>query len=334
LHCRIEGLSGSDSRVGSHYDPGVLTEATASQSPARLLPPYFTGGTGRSGTTIIANLLQRHPALARTRPWESRFLTDGFGLCDLVEAKRWPWRLVAHLRYGNSLELFERRLRGQWFRRTAGNGKVVGLHQGIDEAALNCALDGFRQRFRINPEAASARLTHELLDPPARAAGKPRWIETTPDNAARAGALLQIFPDLRLVHMIRDGRDVAASVAARYWGPDDINDALDWWGKRMLLGGWGVAKLPRHQLLTIQLEDLVLRRREETLHKILTFLDLEPVEAVMQFHAKKMLPEHAHLSRWASEMDASARTQFDRRYEAILQRLTRAGVPVPNSLTS
>ena len=305
------------------------TEATAPESPARLLSPYFTGGTGRSGTTIIAKLLHRHPALAGTRPLESRFLTDRFGLCDLVEAKPWLLRLVAHLPYRMRLELFERRLRGQWFRRTAGNGKVVGLHQGIDEATLTCALDGFRKCFRIDPEAASARLTHELLDPPARAAGKPRWIETTPDNAARAGALLQIFPDLRLVHMIRDGRDVAASVAARYWGPDDINDALDWWGKRMLLGGRGVAKLPPHQLLTIQLEDLVLRRREETLHKILAFLDLEPVDPVIQFHAKMMRPEHAHLSRWTSAMDTSARTQFDRRYEAILQRLTRAGVPVP-----
>lgn len=312
----------------SHYHPDVPTQPTASESPARLLPPYFTGGTGRSGTTIIAKLLRRHPALAGSKPVESRFLTDRFGLCDLVEAKPWLLRRVA-LPYRIRLELFERRLRGRWFRRTSGNGKVVGLHQGIDEATLNCALDEFRRCFRINPEAASARLTHELLDPPARAAGKPRWIETTPANAARAGALLQIFPDLRLVHMIRDGRDVAASVAARYWGPDDINEALDWWGERMLLGGRGVAKLPPHQLLTIQLEDLVLRRREETLHKILTFLDLEPVEPVIQFHATMMRPEHAHLSRWTSVMDASARTQFDRHYEAILQRLTRAGVPVP-----
>lgn len=267
--------------------------------------------------------------MARTQPWESRFLTDQFGLCDLVEGVPWPRRLVSRLRHGNRMEVFEQRLRGPWFRRTAGNGKVVGLHQGIDEATLEQALDGFRRRFRKDPEGASARLSHELLDPPAVSAGKPRWIETTPANAARAASLIRIFPDLRLVHMIRDGRDVAASVAARYWGPDDIDEALDWWEERMLRGGRGVAQLPPHQVLTIQLEDLVLRRREETLHAILTFLDLEPVDEVVRFHAEQMRSEHAHVSRWASAMDAAARARFDRRYEAILERLTAAGVPVP-----
>lgn len=298
--------------------------------PAPLAAPFFSGGTGRSGTTIIANLLDRHPDLARARPWEARFLTDRFGLCDLVDARStWrPRRAVDVLRSGN-VRVFERKLRGPWFRRVAGNGKVVGLHQWIDEATLEAGLDGFRQRLRADPRGAAARLTHDLLDPPVRVQGKPRWMDTTPANAARADSLVRIFPDMRMVHMIRDGRDVAASVAARYWGPDDIDEALTWWEERMARSGRALARVPAQQVLTVQLEDLVLRRREETLHEVLAFLGLSPAEAVIAFHAERMQAHHANVSRWDAGMDAARRAEFTRRYEAALARLSAAGVPVP-----
>ena len=44
--------------------------------------PLFTGGTGRSGTTIILNLLTRHPKFHASLPREIKYLTDRKGLID------------------------------------------------------------------------------------------------------------------------------------------------------------------------------------------------------------------------------------------------------------
>lgn len=55
--------------------------------------PVFVGGTGRSGTTIIARLLGLHPEIY-TFPIETRFMVDPGGLVDLIPAlsELWsPW---------------------------------------------------------------------------------------------------------------------------------------------------------------------------------------------------------------------------------------------------
>ena len=49
----------------------------------RCLPaPIPIGGTGRSGTTIVAHLLGHHPIVAEV-PFEARFHTDADGLPTL-----------------------------------------------------------------------------------------------------------------------------------------------------------------------------------------------------------------------------------------------------------
>lgn len=297
--------------------------------PAQLGPPIFSGGTGRSGTTVVAKLLDRHPEIGRTVPWEARFLTDRFGLCDVVQARlRGPAGLPAAVTTG-SLRLFQQRLRGRWYRRRAGNDKELGLFHVLAREELERALAGFRSGLPQDPAAAAARLTHDLLDGSPRSRGRTRWIETTPDNALRAHQLVRIFPDLKLLHMVRDGRDTAASVTSRYWGPDRLPDALRWWERRTLAIHRSICRLPADRVLTVHLEDLVLHRREETLARVLEFLDLPPHPAVLAFHAEQMRPENAHLQRWRDGLDATQVRRVEARYEAALDRLGRVGVPLP-----
>ncbi len=293
-----------------------------------LATPVLTGGTGRSGTTVIAKLLDRHPDLSRSLPWEVRFLTDRFGLCDLVEARRrrGPAGLLARAGTG-SVRRFEQRLRGRWYRRTAGDGKDRGLFQAMPPEAVDAALDGFAGRLRQDAPAAARRLVHDLLDPAARRRGGSRWIETTPDNALRAHELVRIFPDLRLVHMQRDGRDTAASVASRYWGPDSLEDALVWWERRTLAIHRSVSQVPGH-VLTVRLEDLVERDREATLLRLLDFLGLSHAPQVLAWHAESMRPEHAHLQRWRTGLDPARARAVDDLHARAVERLRRQGVDI------
>lgn len=60
-----------------------------------------------------------------------------------------------------------------------------------------------------------------LLDSAGEPFGKPRIAEKSPNNVFFFGHLHQLFPDSPLIHVIRDGRDVVASLLGVEWyGPD------------------------------------------------------------------------------------------------------------------
>lgn len=59
-----------------------------------------------------------------------------------------------------------------------------------------------------------------------RESGKSRFMEKTPSNCFRLPFIFEIFPDAKFVHILRDGRDVAASASLR-WRGDAIKAAPD-----------------------------------------------------------------------------------------------------------
>ncbi len=83
--------------------------------------------------------------------------------------------------------------------------------------------------FNRLPDMTYAALMNEVYKVKAATQGKVKWIEKTPHYALRIPDLLELFPKARIIHMCRDGRDVAASLfrskhgakngymAARYW---------------------------------------------------------------------------------------------------------------------
>ena len=46
--------------------------------------PVFVGGTGRSGTTVVGDLLGNHSKIRTSTPIEIKFLTNRSGLVDVV----------------------------------------------------------------------------------------------------------------------------------------------------------------------------------------------------------------------------------------------------------
>ena len=83
-----------------------------------------------------------------------------------------------------------------------------------------------REGHEADPWGASKRFMQDVVGPFRRESGAATWVEMTPPNAKAADTLCRMFPRARIVHMVRDGRDVAASVARRTWGPNDIESAL------------------------------------------------------------------------------------------------------------
>lgn len=62
------------------------------------------------------------------------------------------------------------------------------------------------------------------IDPTAR-----RILERTPAHVHHLELLGAVYPDAHVVHIVRDGRDVARSMVAQSWGPADVAGAAREW---------------------------------------------------------------------------------------------------------
>lgn len=274
--------------------------------------PLFVGGTGRSGTHAVAKLLGRHSHYFYVSR-ELRFHTDRGGFPDLLAGVIDRERFVANMH-----EYF--------WRRPGADGRERGLHSKFNKRRFEAALERFEQQYDESPERAAAGLLGALLDPMAEDEGKSSWIEQTPQTAASAGTLYSIFPQMKLVHMVRDGRDVASSLGGQWWGPSSMRGGLKWWEKRLREADEGTRGVPAEQVLVLELEDLVVEDREASYARLLDFLELEDERKIRKNFDKHLSPANAHIGRWREGTSARRQRTVDRAYLGALERLHAEGV--------
>ncbi len=205
--------------------------------------PIFIGGCDRSGTTLLGSILGSHPACVVTP--ESPFKTDVISsLPGTGDGAGQP-----------ALEAIGRHWRFKiWNHRLPRD-----LRPGTYAEALHAVV-------------ASYAASH---DRPADA----RWVDHTPNNLRFAPTLLALFPGARFVHMVRDGRAVAASVMPLDWGPSTAYFAAPWWVERVAYGLAAESSLGPERVLRVRFEELV-TRPEDTIGRVLEFAGLDPDPAV------------------------------------------------------
>jgi hypothetical protein len=285
-------------------------------SPSTAVGPLFVGGTGRSGTTIAAELVGAHPEVALV-PIELRFHVDPGGLCDLAAG------VV-------SLEDFQRRMRRRWYERSPSNlGGPRGLHVIAERPVMRRSLRRLAERYDADPWGACGAYLSDVVRPFRLEQGAGTFVEMTPTNARATDGLFRMLPQARLVHMVRDGRDVAASVARRGWGPDTVEEALVWWADTLITIDAASRRTDPARVLTLRLEALVGPRREEHLARLLDFYGLDEHRAVRQFFDAKLSPDAAHPGSWRVNLTAEEQAGVDRLHDEQLGRLAEAGVTVP-----
>jgi hypothetical protein len=62
------------------------------------------------------------------------------------------------------------------------------------------------------------------------------WIDDTPHNVYVIPEILEMFPDAKIIHLIRDGRLVAQSFVARGWRGGSWRASLQTWFTRVTVG--------------------------------------------------------------------------------------------------
>ena len=93
----------------------------------------------------------------------------------------------------------------------------------------------------------------------AQAEGKSRYGDKTPAYVLRIPYVSEMFPESRFVHLIRDARDVAASLTQVHFGPDSIVEAAFFWMSHVEAGRHAGSTLGPDRYLEVKYEDLASR---------------------------------------------------------------------------
>jgi hypothetical protein len=296
--------------------------------------PIFVGGTQRSGTHATAGLIGAHRAVAHL-PREMKFHAHQLGLPGVLAGRTSP-------------RAFAQRMRDFWWERPYREGRTRGLYKTIPRERFDAALAGFLDASRSTPlryrvprrprpdlVGPSRELVKALFDPVAAEQGAQRWVEMSPRNAQFAPELREMFPGMKLVYSIRDGRDVACSLVRLPFGPENALAALARWNLHVRRADASVRRLPPDRVLTMRLEELLLTHRDERLAALLEFLGLEEDDAIRATFEAELTPQNGHLGRWRVELDGRERDELDRRYRELLEQMAADGImsrPDPDPL--
>ena len=154
--------------------------------------PIFIVGAPRSGTTLLRNMLNRHPAIAIYR--ESDFY-------HYVYRRRRS--------FGNLGDLRNRQRLVKEYLSTRGVRRMQMELQALEATLLEEGVS--YEAFFLS-----------LLRCYAQAQGKKRCGEKTPRHALITEELCQWYPDASIIHLVRDPRDVVASFLRLPWSDHNV----------------------------------------------------------------------------------------------------------------
>lgn len=272
----------------------------------------FVGGTGRSGTHILGRLIGAHSHFAGV-PIEARFHCNKRGMPELLEGRV-------------SLEAFLEKLRLFWWHRVRVDQQPRGLYNLMPFSDFEEAVDRFREGYSEDPDKACRRLYLDLLWRVAEREDKPALVEMSSHNVRETKTLLRLFPEAKVIHTFRDGRDAASSVTTKTWGPDTPVKAIDWWVERIRDIDRGLKRdgemiLGEGRFHAVLLDDLVHGDREGCYAALESFLGQGPDEGMRAFFESEMSADAAHAGRWREGLSWFSRLRVKRRYESTLEAL-------------
>ena len=164
----------------------------------------------------------------------------------------------------------------------------------------------------------------------ARRSGKPVWAEKTPSNVLRFGFVRRRFPGAKLVHVIRDGRDVVCSLRRQPFSKVDAASwdsaaaarrcALQW--RTHVLAGLRFRSDPAYH--EVRYEHLV-RDPEPELRALLAFLGLSWSDTLLEPDADPGPPDPFEPKAAGAIFDSSVggwREKLSREDRAAVRLLT------------
>ncbi len=294
-------------RVGALFD---LHPEIAAQP---VVAPVFIVGLQRTGTTLLQRLLALHPALRALASFEA------VNPAPLLERRPRPGRPDPRIAQAELAERGVRYLAPDFFavHPLVPHGQEEdsllfdpGFHSTSAEALMN--LPGFSAWLESIDHGGPYREYRELIRlllwqrPGPTRAGAVRWLGKTPLHLEHLRALLETFPEARIVHTHRDPTRTLASFCSMVaHGRGFFSDRVDpleigrqWLAKTLRMVERGMtdrARIGEQSFLDVHYRDLLVDPLKEV-RRICDFvgapLPAEAERGVRAFLADH--PQHAH----------------------------------------
>lgn len=209
----------------------------------------FIVGCGRSGTTLLAVMLDAHPSIAI--PGESGFLLR---ICNQAPPPD-----------GDVVDSFVHSVRG--LRRFRAWGLTEEeLRRGLGDLAPTTMPAALVGTYRLYAEKV----------------GKPIAGDKTPVHVQLMPQLAANFPNAAFIHVIRDGRNVALATLDAPWGPTSVAESALYWRRRVNIGRRQGAALGSGRYMEVRYEDL-LADPEVELRRVCKFLGVTYDSAMLDY---------------------------------------------------
>ena len=162
--------------------------------------PVFVVGVPRSGTTLLAAILNSHPRLCCGPETHTLARWQESDRRTVLSRSAWPDCAVDYL---YSIEHV---------------GRPVPENYGLRREAVSNYLATKRPSLQ-----AVVSVLPELF---MVENGKNRWVEKTPDHLPHVERIRQIFPTAPIIRIVRDPRDVALSLEGMPWFPGTFVEGI------------------------------------------------------------------------------------------------------------
>lgn len=204
--------------------------------------PIFIGGCDRSGTTFLGSLLGTHQQSLCVP--ESQFIIEvlngsNFKIDD-IEPRAVLEMIRKHPRF-----------------------KIWAID--VDDLAVDQSINSY------------SSLIEHIVKHYGEKNAQPTphfWVDHTPSNIKYVATLLEIFPNAKMIHLVRDGRAVASSLLPLIWGPRSVDKAAYFWLTNLAYGLAAEALYGSNRIMRVKYEELV-NETESTLQAICSFIGME-----------------------------------------------------------
>lgn len=280
--------------------------------------PVFVVGVPRSGTTLVAELLNAHPEVA-VAPETHYFpkYRDALRRDDRLDGRKGALAL---------LDAFLDGPESRWF------------DLGPDDR------EAIRETIRAADRVHDATVLQAVLDRWGVRLDKPVVGENTPDHLRYVPEILEILPDARVVVVQRDPRDVSLSLRNVPWDHKTPLAHFLWWADYRERADAALQAEPE-RVARIRYED-VLDDPETAVRRLAEAVDVEPDPGMLRHHrtdqdsfdpdaepwkAKAAQPiDPDNKEKWRTRMPADEVAICDHVLGDLLERAgyPRGGVPM------
>lgn len=219
--------------------------------------PIIIYGSARSGTSLLSRIVGSHPNIAV--PFESHLYNTFF-----------PW-----LKYYGDLSLGKNRERLV--------DDILSTHVMKDWSPMPIKQDILAKIDRFDFHG----IVEALILSWAEQSGKSRWGEKTPWHLFYWQEIEKGFPDSKIIHIVRDGRDASISWKKARFGPKHYFHLANRWKKYLEKIDEVKQIVPSDRFLEIRYEDLLLDIESKS-KEICAFIGEDYSPKMLEFYKSKI----------------------------------------------